>query len=160
MIQATPFVGQLCKSSIRAVSFNTQLCKSVIQATPFMRQLCKSIMQAIPFNRQLCKSIIRAIPSCVSCELDNFRVDTHLCKLSDISNFANRVEELDWHTICMKICGRVVSLSFTFYFEIIPTTTVVVGSTRNKIINVLIKPKIIKNISLSTTSIHSSSKSI
>ena len=57
----------------------------------------------------------------------------------------------------MRKCG---APKLYFSFEVIPTTTIAVGSTRNKIIRVLIKPESTTNLSLSTTSIYSSSKSI
>ena len=61
----------------------------------------------------------------------------------------------------MKIC-KCGELKLYFFFEIVRTATVVVGSTLIEIIKVLIKPKSINNISLpcSTTPIHSSSKPI
>ena len=55
----------------------------------------------------------------VSCEIDKFRVDTHLCKLRDTPNFVTIMKELNKHTVCMKYVEvSVVSISFTFSFEI------------------------------------------
>ena len=69
----------------------------------------------------------------VSCKFDKFGVDGNLCKLRGVSNFANTMEELIDIKYAWKYAEvSVVSLSFTFPFEIVPTTTVAVGSTHTQ----------------------------
>lgn len=61
----------------------------------------------------------------VSCEFDTFRGDTHLCEVRDTCNFANTaVEELNYHKICMNVCGSTCGeLNIFLYFSVILRST-------------------------------------
>ena len=50
---------------------------------------------ATPEGNKQQKHILKKSAKRVSCEFDESRVDTHLCKLYDNLNFANTMEELD-----------------------------------------------------------------
>ena len=117
------------------------------------KQNCQFLQRALTTN------ILKTFSKHVSCEFEIFRVNTHICKLCDISNFANTMNGVKlthgMHEMCGSKCGE---LKPYFSFDIIPTTTAIMGSLRNKIIQVLVKPKSTNNLSLSTPSIHSSSK--